>query len=217
MIIIKIIKKIILILNVSFAASTIMAATPDPMNMLQQVSDNMLAALKQERPHLKQNPDLIYDLVNKYLLPHVDLTGMSRSVLGREVWAKATEIEKQNFTQEFTHIVINTYSSALNAYTDEKMRFYPIRGGYEGKQRILVDSHVLRDQGQPIAVSYRMVLLNNQWKVYDLNVEGIGLLESFRSQFGDLLSKGRSLGEITQTLKSRNQNKTKNNKSQNKA
>jgi len=185
--------------GVSFAAQT-----PDPMKTLNSVADRMLASLKRNRPRLKRNPRLIYRLVEKILLPHVDTRGMSRSALGRNAWKSASSAQRRAFTREFTDVVIGTYASALNAYKDERIEFYPIRGGYQGKRRVFVRSKIIRSDGPPIPLSYRLILMGGRWKVYDLNVEGVGLLQSFRAQFADELSQGKSVTQITSELRQRN-------------
>lgn len=191
---------------VLFFANGLMAANspPDPMIMLRVISDNMLISLKKERPRLKKNPTLVYNMVNKILVPHADVLGMSRSVLGREAWMSATPAQQQAFANAFKDVVIRTYASALNAYTDETIVFEPIRGGYLNSNRIEVQSRILRDEGPPIPVSYRLALKNNQWVLYDLSVEGISLLQSFRAQLSSELSQGKSVAQITKDLQTRN-------------
>ena len=198
-------RKYIVILGCFICAVAFAAKTPDPMIMLHSISDQMITSLKQNRPKLQKDPAYIYKLVNKILVPQADMEGMTRSALGRNAWLSASASARAAFTKEFKNILIGTYASALNAYTDETIKFDPIRGGYEGETRLQVDSQVLRRDGPPIPVSYRLVLKNGQWKVYDLSVEGVSMLQSFRSQFASELSQGKSVSAIVQELKQRNQ------------
>lgn len=186
-----------------FCGAAIAGNTPDPMQLLQSISDQMLSSLKRERPNLKNDPDIVYRLVNKILVPHADVTGMSRSVLGREVWTNATPAEQKAFSSAFKDVVIRTYASALNAYTDETVKFYPIRGGYEDKQFIEVNSEIIRADGPSVSVNYRLSLMKGAWRLYDLNVEGVSLIESFQSQLSEEVSQGKTIGELTRELKNR--------------
>ena len=77
---------------------------------------------------MKSNPDIIYKAVETHLLPNVDVAGMSRSVLGRQAWNKATPAERAQFSKAFTRLVIRTYSSPLAQYSDETVQFLPLRG-----------------------------------------------------------------------------------------
>jgi phospholipid transport system substrate-binding protein len=82
------------------------------------------------------------------------------------------------------------------------VHFFPVRGGYEGKNNLEVISQIERPDGPPVKVSYRMVY-KGSWKIYDLNVEGISMLGSFRSQFADQLANG-NIDALIQTLKEHN-------------
>jgi phospholipid transport system substrate-binding protein len=184
------------------------AESPNPVSMLRSVSDDLLSTLKKERPTVKTDDEWIYRIVDRIVLPHVDVMGMSRSVIGRNVWLKSTSAQRNAFSREFTKVIVKTYASALDAYTDETVRFFPIRGGYKGYTRVLVNSEIVRRDGPAIPLDYRLILMNNQWKIYDLHVEGVSLLQSFHSQFSAELSKGKSLDQITRDLRRRNQRKS---------
>lgn len=189
----------ILLLNIQVAL-----AVNDPLTLLQRISDQMIAALKSNRAKLQQNPQYIYRLVDQILIPHADLENMSRSVLTREMWVKATATQKSAFTHEFKGVLVGTYASALNAYTDETMEFDPIRGGVQGQSQVYVTSRIIRSDGPPVPVSYRMTLKGGQWKVSDLSVEGVSLLQSFRSQFADEIAQGKTIVQLTKELHDRN-------------
>lgn len=165
-------------------------AVVGPIDMLKSVSDQAIAELKSNEANLKMNPAVVYRIINRILLPHADMQDMARVALGRNAWNQATPAQRSQFTKEFTDLMVNTYSSALAAYTDETIEFYPLRQGYEGKSRVQVDSKIIRREGPPVSVKYRLVLKGDQWKVYDISVEGISILESFRSQFAEELSDG---------------------------
>jgi phospholipid transport system substrate-binding protein len=139
----------------------------------------------------------VYQAIERYLLPNIDVNGMSRSVLGRQAWNKATPAEKKEFTQAFTQLVIRTYASPLAEYSGETVKFLPLRGEGDGRF-VRVNSVISRPNGQKIPLSYNLVSKNGQWKVYDLSVEGVSLLQSFRSQFGQVLQHSNMQGLIAQ-------------------
>src|SRR5262249_28735021 len=119
---------------------------------------------------------------------HFDVDTMARLVLGRNAWMQATPEQRKRFTKDFTRLVIRTYASAMASYTNQTIKFMPIRGGYEGLNRIQVQSLIIREDGPSIPVNYRLELVNNEWFVYDFSVEGVSIIESFRSQFADALA-----------------------------
>lgn len=179
-------------------------AVSSPVDMLKSVSDQAINELKANRASLKSNKSVVYRIINGILLPHIALDDMARVALGRTAWTNATPAQRSEFTKEFTTLMVRTYSSALAAYTDETVRFYPLREDYQNKNHVQVDSTIIRETGPSVSVKYRVVLRGGQWKVYDITVEGISILESFRSQFADELSQG-NLNDLLNRLKQHNQ------------
>src|SRR5690242_15481082 len=161
------------------------AADAGPVNMLQSLADQMIASLKANKASLKTNPNVVYSLAYKIIVPHADLDTMSQRALPPKTWVHATPTEKAQFEKEFTTLLVHTYASALSDYTDQTIRFYPVRGGAEGKDHVRVDSQIIRSDGPSIHVSYQLLKRGGQWKLYDMTVEGVSLLSSFRSQFAD--------------------------------
>ncbi len=169
--------------------TTVVIAAASPISALEQASNGVITVLKQHQTALKNNPQIVYQAVKTHLLPIVDVTGMSRSVLGRAAWQKATVAEKKQFTQAFTDLVIRTYAKPLSEFTNESIQFQPLRVAPQGRF-VRVNSLVVRPSAKDIPLVYSLVNKNGQWKVYDLSVEGVSLLQSFRSQFAQELRRG---------------------------
>jgi len=194
------IKIFFILLSVFF---TFAATTPSsPIPMLQQTADQMIQSLKEHKGDFQNEPTAVYNIVRENLLPHVDVIGMSRSAVGPHVWREATQSERERFEIEFTNLVIRTYSGALANYTNEQVIFMPIRGSLDGQRFVTVDSIVERSNADNIPLSYSLVLKGDGWKVYDMNVGGVSLLQSYRSQFSSELSKMSFDGLITKLAKS---------------
>jgi phospholipid transport system substrate-binding protein len=174
-----------------------LAQDPAPLTMLKQVSSQMLSSLQQNRSQLKNNPQLVHRIVSQILLPHVDLDNMSRAVVGRNYWSKATSAQQSQFKKEFTDTVIRTYSTAISSYDEEQIKFYPIRGFNPGQAQTQVRSVIVRKNGQVIPVSYRLIFKNGRWLVYDFSVEGVSLVQSYQSQFAGVLSQSGFPGLLT--------------------
>lgn len=187
-------------LFVCMGVSQLMMAQSSPVPMLEQSANSIISTLKENKGSLKSNPNIIYKAVNTYLLPNVDVVGMSRSVLGRQAWNKASASEKTQFASAFTRLVIRTYSSPLAEYSDESVQFLPIRGSLSSRF-IRVNSVIVRSSGQNIPLSYSLVAKNGQWKIYDMSVEGVSLLQSFRSQFAQALQNSNISEVIKQMQK----------------
>ena len=166
------------------------AAQNDPIALLQSIADNMIAGLKTNQATLKTKPEVVYRLARQYVVPHANLNEMSKRVLPPAIWNAATPSERSRFQQAFTTTLIRTYASALTSYQDQTIQFFPIRGNYQQSDSITVNSEIRGGDHQPIQVSYRLLRQGDNWKLYDMSVEGVSMLDSFRAQFADILSHG---------------------------
>ena len=126
-------------------------------------------------------------------------------VVGRTYWKQASSNTRNQFKNEFTRYVTKSYSTALEAYRDEKIKFFPIRGGIRGS-RVKINSLVEQRGGPSISVSYHLVRNNNTWKVYDYSVEGVSMVKSYRSQFANSLSRG-GLSNLVKELSTHNRDR----------
>ncbi|TAL64097.1 MAG: ABC transporter substrate-binding protein [Legionella sp.] len=194
----RILKSILFVACIAISQSLIAQSSPIPM--LERAANGIIGTLKENKSSLKRNPSIIFKAVENNLLPNVDVVGMSRTVLGREAWNKASAAERANFSNAFTRLVIRTYSSPLAEYSDETVQFLPIRGSLQAKF-LRVNSVIVRSSGQNIPLSYSLVDKNGQWKIYDLSVEGVSLLQSFRSQFAAALKNSNINDVINQMEK----------------
>lgn len=164
------------------------APSGDPVSLLQYIANNMIAGLKSNKATLKSKPGIVYNLAYKYVVPYANLNEMSKRVLPPRIWNSATPEQKQKFQQLFTKTVIRTYASALTNYEDQSIKFYPIRGA--AGNTVEVRSQIVSSQNQPISVTYRLVRTSAGWRLFDMSVEGVSMLGSFRAQFADILSQG---------------------------
>lgn len=176
-----------------FVSLIAFAVASSPVDMLKTTTDQMLGALKHTQ---NRNSQALYSLVQRILLPHVDLDLISEQVVG-SAWAKASPAQRAEFKQQFTFFITRTYSTALASYSNEKVRFFPIRGGVTGN-KVQVNSSIDQANGQSIAVAYRLILEQGQWKVYDFSVEGVSLVQNYRSQFAATLRTQGMAGLVSQ-------------------
>lgn len=183
-----------------FAFSNVFAASP--VTMLETSANSLLTELSKNKAQVKANSNYVNRLVYRYIIPKVDTYGMSRSVLGRDSWRKSSSNQRKLFTRNFVSLVVRTYASALRGYSGEKVVFSPVRGGFQGKRFIKVSSVIVRANGQNIPITYSLINKKGRWKVYDMSVEGVSLLQSYRSQFSQYL-RDNSLDSLIVKLKTR--------------
>lgn len=172
-----------------------------PHEMLKQTSDEVIAVLKNKKEELKDDPQLVYDLVHEYILPHLDEVTIAKLALGKN-WRKASREQKIEFINEFRDLLIRTYGKSLSEFSDQTINYFPVRRA-EGEDKVVVKSEVLQSGGPSIPVSYRMRIKNNEWKVYDLSIDGVSLVTSYRGTFAQEIRKGGMEG-LLKLLKDKN-------------
>ncbi|MFN3235020.1 MAG: phospholipid-binding protein MlaC [Gammaproteobacteria bacterium] len=181
-------------------------AVDDPVALVQSTADNAISSLKAQGPNLSQQQ--ANSIVRRILLPKVDVVGMSRYAVGGRTWKSATATQKKDFMGQFVTLVVRTYASALAQYTNQTVKVYPIRGGYQDKRLVQVQSVILQQGGPSIPVNYRLVKEGATWKLYDFSVDGISMVQSFRSQFSSILNQGGMQALIDQLKQHNAGNKT---------
>lgn len=175
----------------------VLANDPPPVTMLKQASEQMATQLDKNKGHLDTHT--VSQIVHTVLLPHMDLESMSRSVVGREDWLKASVAEKEKFKRAFANLVIKVYSAPLASYDEDKIEFEPLRDPQAIRPQ--VKSLIVRKNGQRIPVSYRLARVGGVWKIYDFEVEGISMIYSYHSQFSSILQQGGGVPTLLRHLK----------------
>lgn len=181
-----------------FSAAVFAAKDQAPLAMMKTVSGNMRTTLVQHQGRIKNDIPFLQKTVRQQLVPHFDVDTMARSVVGRSYWKKATKGERARFMKEFTNMVVSIYSAPLAEFNGDNIKFYPLRKDIGDKKRVNIRSLIVRSNGQRIPVSYRLVRQGNDWKVYDFSIEGISMIQSYRSQFKDVLREKGFSGLVRQ-------------------
>ena len=164
------------------------AADETPDGMVQRLSTELLETIKGD-PAL-QGGDLprLMQLVDSRIMPHVNFTRMTASATG-PAWRKASADQRQQLQQEFKTLLARTYAGALKYAGDKRIEMRPFRAGADDKE-VLVRS-LIRGSGDPIQLDYRLERSDNgTWRIYDMNVLGVWLVDNYRPQFAQQISKG---------------------------
>lgn len=176
----------------------------DPVKQLNGLTQHVISKLQQNKTQLKADPKIASRLIRQFILPQLDTQTIARASLGKQVWGQASRSQQQRFTQALSELVIRTYAAALSQYSNERVKFFPLSASDSKKKRIRVSSRIIRPNGPPLRVDYRMIHRGNQWKIYDLNIEGVSLLRNFRSQFAAKL-RSENLDQLIQALQQQDQ------------
>lgn len=178
-------------------------ANGPPTEFVQTVADNALTAIKQTQSVKSGNLAAINQIVNQYVLPYVNLEKTTQLSAGRH-WRQATPQQQQALVQAFKGTLIRTYSGAFTQVDSKSaFRMQPFRGDPAAAD-VVVRSTLTQSNGPTVAIDYRLEKTAKGWKIYDLNVEGIWLIQNYRNQFSQEITRGGFDGLI-KALNQRNQ------------
>src|SRR5215469_7821947 len=153
-----------------------------PSEVVQAAAQGMLNALDKDRAAYKREPAKVSGLVNTYLLPHWDTEYSARLVLGK-YWRTASPEQRQRFIDAFYHSLLSNYGAALSGFTADRLKIYPTTPD-PNKSIATVRTEVKRDNGDQVHVNYYMHRTPQGWKAWDVVIDGISYVNSYRTDFG---------------------------------
>lgn len=186
----------LLCFSLPFAAQAAMG----PQELVKETTDQTLSRLQRDRAALQQNPDGIYDLVQEVITPHFDFVRISAWVLGK-YWRTASKEQKIRFVKAFQTLLVQTYGVVLLDYTDQELRYLPLRDD-PASGDVIVRTEVIQSNGEAVSINYRVYLKNGAWKVYDISVEGVSLVTNFRTSYATEI-KQSGLDTLIQRLEAK--------------
>lgn len=153
-----------------------------PDELVKQTTEKVLTLLEDNREQIDEDPARVYEAVQEIVLPHFDFELMSRFVLARN-WQNASPDQQARFTDEFRRLLVRTYGRSLSEYSGQTVRFPPMQSDAE-RGRATVPTEVVQDDGPSIPISYSLYRNDDDdWKVFDVVVEGSSLVQTYRSSF----------------------------------
>ncbi len=174
---------------------TLLAATPfvraaeeAPDALIKRVSVEVLDAIRADKEVQAGDMTKVLALVDGKVMPHVNFTRMTAAAVGRS-WRQATPDQKKRLQDEFKAMLIRTYSGALSQVNDQRLNVKPLRASPTDAE-VVVRTDVI-GRGDPVQLDYRMEKTSTGWKIYDLNVLGVWMVETYRTQFAqEINAKG---------------------------
>jgi phospholipid transport system substrate-binding protein len=178
----------------------------EPQVLVKDSTEKMLQALKDHQAELKEDPSVIYGLVESIIMPNFDFNKIAKLALGKN-WRKATAEQREQFTEEFRLLLIRTYSTAMLEYTDQEIKFLPFRGDLK-KKKVKVPMEIIQAGGPSIPMALSMYLnKQDEWKVYDVKIDGISLVTNYRSTFTTQI-RNEGMDKLIENLAKKNEKVT---------
>ena len=185
-------------------APFVRAADEAPDALIKRVSAEVLDNIKTDKAVKAGDLTKVLALVDSKIMPNVNFTRMTASAVGRN-WRQATPEQQKKLQDEFKTLLIRTYSGALAQVSDQSVNVKPLRAA-PADTEVVVRTEVL-GRGDPVQLDYRMEKTATGWKIYDLNVLGVWLVETYRTQFAQEIS-AKGVDGLIASLVQRNQSNT---------
>ena len=192
----------------AFFVSPARAADEAPDALVQRISGDVLDTIKADKSIKAGDIDKIMLLVDSKIMPNVNFQRMTASAVG-PAWRQATPEQKKRLQDEFKILLVRTYAGALDQVSNQTVSVRPFRGSPDDKD-VLVRTEI-RGGGDPVQLDYRLEKTPGEgsgWKVYNLNVLGVWLVDTYRTQFAQQINS-QGIDGLISALAARNKSNTK--------
>lgn len=170
-----------------------------PYDLVTKVAQDTLRDLSANRGSYEKDRKKIRELVDKNMLPYFDTAYAAQLVLAKH-WRTATEEQRKRFVEAFYQSMLQNYGEALLDFTPDRLKILPYQGKPEDATAT-VRSEVRRDNGTRVPVNYSLRKTAEGWKAYDVQIEGVSYVKSFRTDFGSEIEQ-KGLESVIQRLES---------------
>ena len=185
-----------------FAAFNVAAQQLAPEQLVQKITDEVLASVKSDKDLAAGDRQKALKLAEEKVLPYIDFEESTRHAVGRS-WAQASPEQKKKLVSEFRNMLVRTYSNAVGAYQGQTLKVLPSRGKPPAADEASVRTQFIRPGGQPLPIEFAMRKAGEGWKVYDIVVEGVSLVLTYRSEF-DAVVKQEGIDGLIKRLAQKN-------------
>lgn len=186
------------------ALSATAVAAPDPQEaqeLLERTTAEALEIVRQEAEDGEIDVEALRQRLSDIIMPHLDFVTMTKLAVGRH-WRDASDDQKRTLVREFRKLLVRTYTQSLDEYDDQELEFLPLRPSPH-EDRVKVRSRVLQSNGPEIPVHYSLRHHDGAWRVYDISVDGVSLVTTYRSSFSSRIQDNGIAGLI-ETLEQKN-------------
>jgi phospholipid transport system substrate-binding protein len=161
-------------------------AQAEPEALIRKISQDVIDEVKADRSLLTGDINRLNSLVDRRVMPYVNFSKMTALSVGRN-WRAATPAQQELLMKEFRLLLILTYADAVRQLTDLTIRILPVRSR-PGDDQVVVRTQVLRPGKEPVQLDYRLEKTDSSWKILDLNILGLWLIENYRTQFSQIVT-----------------------------
>jgi phospholipid transport system substrate-binding protein len=194
-------KRLMQVLGLLLFTSGSFAQETSPEQLVQKITNEVLGSIKSDKQLAAGDKQKAVKLAEEKVLPYIDFEEATRLAVGR-AWAKATPEQKKKLVSEFRNMLVRTYSNAIGEYQGQTLKVLPSRGKQD-PQDTTVRTQFVRAGAPPLPIDFQMRKADSTWKVYDIAVEGVSLVLTYRSEF-DAVVKQDGIDGLLKRLAQKN-------------
>lgn len=174
-----------------------------PDVLIRTTVDEVLSIVRHDKDIKAGNQQKILEMVESKVLPHFDFVHMTRLSVGKS-WRAATPEQKQALVKEYRDILVRTYTKAFTIYRDQTVEVKPVKMAADATE-VTIKTTINKPGAAPIPVNYEMEKGADTWKVFDLTIEGVSLVTSYRGTFNSEVQE-KGIDGLIKTLADKNKN-----------
>ena len=172
-----------------------------PDELVRKMTDEIMAAIQSDQELAAGDRQKALKLAEEKILPHVDFEEAARLAVGR-AWRQASKEQREQLVAEFRRMLLRTYTNAISAYRGQTMKVLPLHMK-AGETDVTVRNHYLRPGARPVQLDYAMRKVGERWMIYDIIVEGVSLVLTYRSEF-DVAMKQEGIDGLIRRIAQKN-------------
>lgn len=184
-----------------FLAGGVRAEVVAPDALIDRTVQEVLTVIKQDKEIQAGNQKKVVDLVDAKVLPHFDFERMTKLAVGK-YWRSATPAQQKSLVSEFRNMLVRTYTKAFTVYRDQTVEIKPFRMAADATEAT-VKTVINKPGAQPIPVDYEMEKTAGGWKAFDVSIEGVSMVASYRGTFSSEIQE-KGIDGLIKTLSDRN-------------
>lgn len=166
----------------AFLASLAQAETVAPDALVKMITDDVAAAIRKDADIRGGDTKKAADLIEAKIVPHFNFTRMARIAMARN-WRSATPEQQKEIAAQFKTLLVRTYSTALTNYRDQEIEYKPLRAKPDDTEVTVKSDVKPTGATQPVSIDYELEKTDNGWKIYDVKVDGVSLVTTYRDTF----------------------------------
>lgn len=166
----------------AFAQEPPASSEQGAQELVEDTAQRILAAVKAEKSQIDQDPKRLYELVDEIVLPHFDFRRMTRRALGKH-WRQASRDQRSRIVEGFETLLVRTYATALSEYKDQSVKVFAARSRPDSKVVTVRAEVTSPGSSTPILLNYALERRDEDWKVFDVALNGVSLVINYRASF----------------------------------